>query len=497
MSKRILLVRPDAIGDVVLMIPLINTLKTTFPDCQISVLLQPYTQAILDNHPQVDEVILDWKKAGKIQSFKDTLAYARFLKDKHFDAVLLPFSDDYYVRLMFLARIPIRIADGNKLGIRPFLTHPVPIPFRNALMHETEQNLKLVEPLVKVWKAAKLMPNLTMDLAIDAQAKVDAQTLLAEAGWTGEPLVMIHPSSGGGNRHWIPEAYGRLIDRIKAEGPHNVVVTGFGQKDLDLVARMVATAQSKPLVLAGKTSLEQLKAVIALCRVVIGTDTGPTHMAAALKVPVVSVSPTKFVKSLRWGPWQTPNRVVGNPSACPYVCNPYRCRLPDCLEALTVDRVDQAVQAVLGNPTLPDDGAMKQAWFVASMNVMIALDGDATEPDYRLAGHYVELAKIAGLPAVVVVETHKQALRFRQYHHHLIPVVIPKWQVVSMVDFLMRKDITLIHHLNPKWRWYWMVLRQIAALKVYCPPVPVFFKQQFAKADGLVAAYYREFEAYF
>ena len=78
--------------------------------------------------------------------------------------------------------------------------------------------------------------------------------------------------------------------------------------------------------LAGKTSVKQLKSLIKHAELVIGTDTGPTHMAAAFSRPVVSISPTKYVKPLRWGPFQSPHAIVGKPQNCSLVCNPHHCQ---------------------------------------------------------------------------------------------------------------------------------------------------------------------------
>ena len=82
---KILIVRPDAIGDVVLIIPLINTLKANFPQAKINVLLREYTRPILENHKNVDNVIIDWRKTKKLKFPWQYFQYLFFLKKQNFD----------------------------------------------------------------------------------------------------------------------------------------------------------------------------------------------------------------------------------------------------------------------------------------------------------------------------------------------------------------------------------------------------------------------------
>ena len=93
--RRILVIRPDAMGDVILAIPFLNSLKATYPDAIITVLLHPMNKGILHGHPSVDEILLDLQSTKQKQR-SPSVDYVSFIRDKAFDACFLLFSDPFY-----------------------------------------------------------------------------------------------------------------------------------------------------------------------------------------------------------------------------------------------------------------------------------------------------------------------------------------------------------------------------------------------------------------
>ncbi len=422
--NKILLVRPDAIGDVVLMIPLINSIKATFPDSQIVTLQQGYTKALLDNHPNVSEVIVDWKKSGKIKSIRDFFTYAAYLKSFHFDAVIFSYIDMFYAALAIAAGIPIRVGDKNRLLQRLLLTHPIKQNFRNLMKHETEQNIDLLY-------------GLTDTVAVDHTMNLFYEK---ETDRKKNSYILIHPTTGGGNRAWLSEKYSQLIDRIHDQTDLDVIVSGSGQKDIAIAEKIAQGCKRKPINLAGKTTLDELKALVASAKVVIGTDTGPTHIAAAFQIPVLSISPTKFVKSLRWGPWQTVNKIVGNPKQCNWICNPYQCVKLDCLEAIDVKSAFDELMILMEKPPRVENN--KREWFRASINIGIY-------------GHNPEYTA-----------------RLKKINLSVYKLDIPWWRLDKIISFIWQRDINVIHLFPGKMKWYWKgIVRQLSALRLYCPPV--------------------------
>ena len=477
LDPRILIIRPDAMGDVILMIPLLNTIKATWPQAELYPLLQGYTQDILTNHPSVTQVILDRKKAGQVKTIKAFFAYVAYIKSFKFDIAILPFLEDFYLFLCVFAGIPVRVGDQNKPLIRPFLTHSIPLVFRDLSMHETEQQAKLFQALV---------PNphwdMRMNLALNPQEKPYIEALLKTQGWNQERLIGIHTSTGGGNRAWTPSQFALLINLVHAQTAYSVVLTGASPKECEKIQAIIQLCDRKPLNVSGKTSTSQLKTLISLCDAFLGTDTGPVHVAAALQKPVVGLSPTKYIKSLRWGPWQTPHRVVGHPQSCAVVCNPFKCQLPDCLDAISAQEVFDLLKDLLNNPQIQAGEEDRRRWFKASVTLCFYVS------DLSQLSVLNRYRSLLGSGYVLTnSEDVQRALGSKSCH------LISPWQLKKMIRFITEKDITVLHLLDPLLRGPWTLIRQLSALKLYAPPIKVQFTDPYESESALVDRYLKEF----
>ncbi len=505
---KLLVIRPDAIGDVVLMIPLLNSIKATFPDAEIFTLQQSYTQPLLRNHPSVKEVIIDWKKAGKLRSPLDFFRYARFLRSYQFDAAIFSYLDTFYACLIFMARIPLRIGDKNKMIPRLFLNKVVPQTFRNLLTHEVEHNLTLLKGLRP--KPALLS---RMDLYHEPRAIEKACRILRDNGWNGEKLIGIHASTGGGNRAWLPKKYAEFIEDITQKTPYRVVLTGQGRKDEALVNDILRAAYLplSILNLIGKTDIQTLMGVVSQCDAFVGTDTGPTHIAAALKIPVLCISPTKFVKSLRWGPWDTLNKIIGNPKDCPYVCNPYRCQRPNCLEAISARDAFDGLEALLKEKQqdmTPNITTLRKEWFRASINLMIMINSMDTKKDAQKIVQVIHALTQKGMAVTLIARKPRSIDLFSQITPLLpIPIhILSPFQISKMIRFIATHDINLIHvwdtqkseRPRKKTPLLWALIRQIAALFIYAPPIILtdIEKDELENKDPLTA-YLKAYKHYY
>ncbi|MFT5171090.1 MAG: ADP-heptose:LPS heptosyltransferase [Candidatus Marinamargulisbacteria bacterium] len=490
--SKILIIRPDAIGDVTLMIPLISSIKKSLPDVKIYTLQQAYTVDLLSNHPDVEAVLVDWKKSGKAVGVKGYLAYLRYIKSFKFDAVIQPFLEGYYASLMALARIPIRIGDRNKLLLRPLLNRSLAQVFRNLCLHETEQNIELARGL-----GVPIVPSFDMSLECNFQDESVVEALLKENGWMGERLIGVHPTTGGGNRAWLPGKYAELVDLIQKNTGYKVVLTGAGSGDNQINQQICEQASTNPILISGKTSLSELKIVVKKCDAFIGTDTGPTHIAAALGVSVLSISATKFVKSMRWGPWQTKSRIVGNSHACPYVCNPHTCTRSNCLDAISAEQVLKSLVSLLEDKSPVSLLENKKRWMKASGSLVLYCH-DPRNIDEKALKFWLDELSETGFKYYMVCRSkrHRQCLLDKQVASEIL-FVLPLWRLIDWMYFLSIKDGILVHAfsggLSIMWR-FWM--RQLSALLMYVPPV--FFEGPISTTGSDVSDYYlRAFSGYF
>ncbi len=484
--RSVLVIRPDALGDAVLTLPMIAELHRLFPKAHIRVICRALTQPLFAEAPGVSETILDWRGTEKGRGLKGFFSYVRFLKSFSFDAVVMPFMDGYYAALCAFAGIPIRIGDGNKPLIRPFLTHAPVLRYRDLSTHVVEQNLRLLAPLKNDLADGVFQGAMAVASESDVRPFLDRFPEVRAA----MPIVGIHPSSGGHNRVWMPEQYAAFIDWLHTHTPYTAVLTGAGAKEVEIGRQIVTLCQTRPPIqLGGKLELKDLQTLIRQCRVFMGSDTGPVHLAAALQAPVLGLSPTKFVKALHWGPWNTPNEVVNRSEVCALTCNPVRCRLSDCVAAISLSDVTSAFERVLKQeaPSIADS---KQKWFQASGQVVFALT-DSEPASIQTARHYAALLKS--------VDVRYRYLFFSTRARDVfladgpvssgICTVIPLWRVDALTRFLIAHNVLVVQLIPGNYRRYFGLLRQWVALSVYSPPVMVTQAPAVTTPSALIAYY--------
>jgi ADP-heptose:LPS heptosyltransferase len=132
----------------------------------------------------------------------------------------------------------------------------------------------------------------------------------------GRSAVLLHPGSGSRLKDWPADRWARVGDAL-AERGCAVVVSG-GADDLETPARVAAAMQHPPLLLAGKTTLGQLGALAEQCRLVLGTDSGPLHLAAALGAPTLRLYGPSDERI--FGPWPAAERQQTRSTVLP--CRP-------------------------------------------------------------------------------------------------------------------------------------------------------------------------------
>jgi len=311
----ILLIRPDHLGDLLFTTPALRALREAFPQARITGLVGPWAEAVVADNPCLDEIMLcpfpgftRQPKKSVIEPYTVLWRYARLLREKEFDlAVVLRFDHWWGALLAYLARIPRRV--GYDIAeVKPFLTEAVPyVPGR----HEVEQNLALVEAVSGEPPWPRLLepwPGFPLEFPLSAEDREFAARYLAEQGVRdGDPLVCIHPGAGARVKLWRNEGWVRVADALVEKHGVKVVLTGSAG-EAALVQAIAEGMAGQPLVAAGQTTLGQLAALMAHCRLVLGVDSGPLHLAVAVGAPTVHLYGP--VDSRTFGPWGDPARHV-------------------------------------------------------------------------------------------------------------------------------------------------------------------------------------------
>jgi heptosyltransferase-2 len=339
--KRILVVRTDRLGDVLLTLPMLPALRACFPDAHIAMLLRRYTGEVMEGNPHVNEVIWYDHNAERVPFFR----MCALLRAQRFDAAIVVYPRLRLALLMFCAGIPLRIGTGYRfysfLFNRKVFEHR-----KDAKRHEVEYNLNLVRELgCDVPRDFK--PEFFVD--IPAVAEESVRVLLQAHGIAGKPFIILHPGSGGSAREWPAENFGSLAAKLSAETGCRVLVTG-GKGEEAKVADVVRAADGSAIGVAGKLAVKELAVLIRSARLFVSNSTGPLHLAVAMNTPVVGLYPQHTAMSARrWGPY-TGNKVVLVPDR-PLDCQTCVENLTvcECMASISVEQVFTAARTLLKN----------------------------------------------------------------------------------------------------------------------------------------------------
>lgn len=277
--KKILVIRRGGLGDALMATPLLRGLREHFPSARVYFLTGQPAVAGLQGCPWVDEILV------VPMSKKDWPRMLRKLRKERIDTAFILHRFFAASVLTLLAGIPQRLGFAWKNhGFA--LTGSVPF---SAARSQAVQIGQLLTLLGK--PAAEPM----MEFRVSDAAVRHARALLEGWGFDpGKPLVGIHP--GGGEtlihsdaaKRWLPERFGRLADLLTQRGTAQVVMLQ-GPGDERFVDEAVKSMSTRPLGIASGLPIEVFAAVIGECDVVVVNDTGPMHLAAARKVPVVAI----------------------------------------------------------------------------------------------------------------------------------------------------------------------------------------------------------------
>jgi heptosyltransferase-3 len=286
--NRILIVRTDRLGDVLLTTPVAAALREYFPQAKLIWLVRPYAAPLLEQSPDVDEVLSD---AGSSVG-----ALSGTLQERHFDAAIVAYPRWRTSWAVYRAGIPLRIGPASK---------PYSVLFNRRIWqhrsegkkHEADYNLELLEPLGVPFKrfATKLV------LSEEDRRKARERLQGRRVSFL-QPLVFLHPGSGGSSGCWPLSHFMALGDLLQEQGCDVVVTAGPGET---YQAAMIEQMRRTPTFLvAGSMDVREFAALLSWANVLVTNSTGPLHMAVALGVPTVSIySPIPTCHPQRWGPY--------------------------------------------------------------------------------------------------------------------------------------------------------------------------------------------------
>ena len=306
--QRILVVRNDKIGDFMLAWPSFAMLKASC-DCHVTALVPPYTAALAELCPWIDQVILD---PGAKASRAEQVALLRRLRQGQFDAAIALFSRWRTAWLLWRAGIPYRLAPATKLA--QFLYNHRLVQRRSrSEKPESQYNLDLIRHFLQQRNQAQVEPKPPY-LAFDNELLVAVRG--DTAGQLGinpaKPWLMVHCGTGGSANNLRLEQYATLILGLQQHYPDYPCVLTAGPGEGEMAAALETLVQQgggHASIYHSREGLPRFCQVIANAALFIAGSTGPLHIAAALDVPTVGFFPARrSATPLRWRPLNSEGR---------------------------------------------------------------------------------------------------------------------------------------------------------------------------------------------
>jgi heptosyltransferase-2 len=330
--RRILLVRTDRIGDVLISTPVIKALRDHYPASYIAMMVSPYTRELVEGNPYLDSVIV-FDKDKKDAGFLGTLSFSNKLKKMKFDAVIVLHPTLRVHLICFLAGIRERIGYDRKAPY--FLTKTFAHTKQEGRKHEVEYNFDLLAPL-GIFEASR---DLYMPIKETSERFVEG--FLKDIGLSEkDKIVAVNPAASCISRRWPLQKFAHLIDQLITTYDVKVLIVADTIHRF-LSEEVVRLAHTNPLDCSGRFNLSELASLIKRCALFISNDSGPVHIAVAVGTPVVAIfgrnQPGLSLR--RWGPLGKRDVVLHKETNC-HPCLAHDCKSQfKCLEAITVEEV--------------------------------------------------------------------------------------------------------------------------------------------------------------
>ncbi len=333
--KRILIVNVNWLGDTLFATPFIRAVRDSHPKAYIAILTHPRCYKILEGNPNIDEIIIyDEKKQHR--NLLRRFSMVSYLRSKKFDTAFILRKSLSRTLLLLFSKIPRRVGYRSKrAGF--LLTEKVDIPHKG--LHKVEYFLNLA-------KAAGIeTKNKNYEILISSNDMENGKNILKDAGIKDKGFIALNAGGNWDLKRWPAEDFAKLGDKIFERFNIPIVLTG-AEKDIALAEKITGLMRHKPVALCGKTDLKTLGAIFKKARCVISNDSGPMHLAVAVRTNVIAIfGPTSPELT---GPYGDGKYVVLRKDTCCKVpCYDLKCKDNRCMKAVTVEDVLGALDGII------------------------------------------------------------------------------------------------------------------------------------------------------
>jgi lipopolysaccharide heptosyltransferase II len=343
-ARRVLAVRMDNLGDVLMTTPALRSLRDAVPGRTITLLTSGRGKALDGLLPMVDEIIAfdaPWSKVGESkQGGGPALAcLADELRRRRFDAAVIftVFSQSALpsALLAYMADIPLRAAHCRENPYALLTTWLREEEREQATRHEVERQLALAKAIGGVNPA----PPLKLEMYVQPAARRRVMALLQSSRLAGGRWLVIHPGASAPSRRYPAARFARIARTLSEQ--HGFAVALTGDRDEKPMLDDIAAAVRGAKVFAGSLDVGELAALIEAAPLLLSNNTGPAHIAAAVGTPIVCLYAMTNPQHMPWG---VARRVLTHPVPCGY-CYRSECVTGhhECLRGISEENVVDAV----------------------------------------------------------------------------------------------------------------------------------------------------------
>ncbi|MCK4818341.1 glycosyltransferase family 9 protein, partial [bacterium] len=343
--NKILFIRIDRIGDLVLSTPALRALKQAFPDSKLVVLASPSNYLLLLHNPHVDKVLVYDKK----KRLGDKIGIIKQLRGYGFDLAIDPYPD-YELKTALIALLSgakWRIGYSS-YGRQIFFNLNGPMLVKDK--HLVDLALDILKPLGVVVNDKK------PEIFLTDQEKKWARSWLKEKRAGMKPIVGIHPGGYYETQRWLPERFAEVANHLKNDRYLDILIFG-GPREKGLVDQIKSMINGEVMTYVGG-NLRRFVALVDSCTMLICNNSGPLHVAVALNIPTISfMGPTN---KERWMPIGDIHKVLRMDNLPCIACNLGYCKIKthDCMSLITSSMVIEGVKNVLDSNCLSDGSSL-------------------------------------------------------------------------------------------------------------------------------------------
>ena len=328
-QRRILIVKPSSLGDIIHSLPVLWALRKTYPDAYIGWVVKDVWQDLLADNPLIDHLIILKKGLGGIIS---AIRETRSLK---FDTAIDLQGLFRSGIITFFSGAKTRTGFSNARELAPiFYNNKVIVP--QGHIHAVDRYMMTVSnpPLL----------NFPLYIAIE-DAEWAKEFLMENNLYNKRPLIAINPSARWVKKRWPAASFSALINQLINELKAGIIIVG-SKEDIPIAEEINSHVNERIAIATGKTSLKRLPALLANVNLLVTNDSGPMHIAAAIGTPVVALfGPTDHRLT---GPYGSGHVVISKDMDCkPCLRRPCKHGKPLCMEMIAVEDVANAVKKIL------------------------------------------------------------------------------------------------------------------------------------------------------